>query len=738
MRLKNYILKTLVGSDNLIVLLLLGLSLITPGSENQIFSGVPLNSPTEFWLFMLYIAVLGQRIAEQKFDLNFSRFTFFLSFLLLVVILGKSYLFKNLPPDGFAARYRSLVAVKGYKILEPGQAEFDTDNFFGDRRITRFDRRIDFENEWQMGFLNTRSHHFYQSVPENPMRERTPFEAIWNGTFAAEIWRDSVLQIEYVGECSLKVGDLLFKMPESYTARNCFQIPFVELIPALASHPFLLAPYPVKAIPGLIVSKKFELNYRFAIPTMVAEKPGNPNAALSVKVTNNRFSVKLLEPAKNTSWLLYFALAVDMIIAAFLIVFIRGLFQQPDFLPDLLILICFGSLSRFYLAKWYLPVAMVLLSILFILRKPTFIQLCIAVLALFAIWYVPVTDLASILYRIPGMDPLTYEHFARNMLSASTLHDFLQGVEPVFYYQPLFRYYLALMHVVFGNGDQGWMIFNHFLLISSVLHFHRILDKGHFNSAFIMAIFAMIAFVQHYMVPVLFAGFMETAALTFMLYGIIAGLARCSVANLLLMPFCLGIASIFRLNYLPVSLFILVVLLVRNLYKKYDLAQILKRVVLALTVFLLMYALVPVHNYVFGNKLVFTTNSATIDANLVFNPKDLSLLCSSEDVRQKFLARIAMLNHSCAYMPLNILLIVWLLFILFAIIRTYKCRSLICIADLALLLSPLILMFIHLFYLSSRLRLILSYHFLMMVFVSYWISTLFAGFSQEDDASQSI
>ena len=61
---------------------------------------------------------------------------------------------------------------------------------------------------------------------------------------------------------------------------------------------------------------------------------------------------------------------------------------------------------------------------------------------------------AMVTYRSAGDDWLTYESFARSILETWSL----EGGEPLFFYQPLFRYIRFAQHFLLGDGDAFFAI----------------------------------------------------------------------------------------------------------------------------------------------------------------------------------------------------------------------------------------------------------------------------------------
>lgn len=81
-----------------------------------------------------------------------------------------------------------------------------------------------------------------------------------------------------------------------------------------------------------------------------------------------------------------------------------------------------------------------------------------------------------------GNDPLTYEGYAREVALASTARDALAaGTENIFYYQPLYRYELALVHILFGEELWGVYVVQLSLFLLALVLLARFLYRygGH-------------------------------------------------------------------------------------------------------------------------------------------------------------------------------------------------------------------------------------------------------------------
>ncbi|MBN2737021.1 MAG: hypothetical protein JXR70_08585 [Spirochaetales bacterium] len=693
--------------------------LLLPGSDLLVFSGIPLISHTKYWVFLFLSAFVILKVSKGNLNYLFnSRIALVLVFMVLLVS-WKWYSFILIEPEGFSAKYRALRTHPAHTPKAGEAFEFDADLFLSKEAITRFDSEINFENDWRFGFLNTRPHQIYQWVSGNQVRERTPFSAQWSGFFLVEVSRDSCLRIDYTGEGFCEIYNKRIIMEPSYNRINTIITPFQDIVPELSNNKALKSQRLFKNDSGIPLTGKLYVEFTFNDKSVIGNNFNFPNASLKIYETNNRFSKFFLK--KNRTLSIFdkiLLLSLDVSAGIMLIAFFFKLLSGNYFLPATFLLVFMGII-RSNFPFLFIPSAFMVLLLCNRIRRLNSQDLTIFSVLLFSLWYMPNLDLRAVFYRTPGSDPLTYEHFSRTMLEAKSLKDFFTGCEPIFYYQPFFRYYLSLMHIIFGNGDFGWLTFNHFVLIMAFPYFfHTISGKKSEIKALLLS-FILFCFMEHYVVPNIFEGFTESLALIFTFFGLIATFSNRFSLNVFFSPLFLGLSAITRLNYLPVNLFILSLFAFKKFYRKKNGK---KYFLVAISVFCLLYSLVPVHNLIYGKKIVLTTLSATIDVNLEFKPSDLPLIFTSEKVRENFLSRFPRLFHNGYYWGLNFVAFCWLLAVLSSTYLTALKRNSAQLFSLTYLLSPTILMTVHLFVCSMYLRHLLAYHMLMLIFTIFWIA----------------
>jgi len=68
-------------------------------------------------------------------------------------------------------------------------------------------------------------------------------------------------------------------------------------------------------------------------------------------------------------------------------------------------------------------------------------------------------------------------------------------------------------------------------------------------------------------------------------------------------------------------------------------------IIICFLIFVVIYSLVPLHNYYFGNKWILPTTQAHIDYNLVLQPSKLLHIFSDEEVRQHVLNQLKLMFY---------------------------------------------------------------------------------------------
>ncbi len=121
--------------------------------------------------------------------------------------------------------------------------------------------------------------------------------------------------------------------------------------------------------------------------------------------------------------------------------------------------------------------------------KKAFLPFALLALLAFTMIFISHTAPPNACIAIPGgTDMLTHETMARSVLTAQNFHTFIEGGEKgIFYYQPLYRYFLALFHSVLGEPLWGpfvlqTMLFIFVFYLTLKLFFEQ---KNHFGGAIV-------------------------------------------------------------------------------------------------------------------------------------------------------------------------------------------------------------------------------------------------------------
>jgi hypothetical protein len=102
-----------------------------------------------------------------------------------------------------------------------------------------------------------------------------------------------------------------------------------------------------------------------------------------------------------------------------------------------------------------------------------YFQWCIVLFALTAVFVFHHYDAGAVIIRDAGHDPLTYDTFARSVLREASL----RAGEDVFYYQPGFRYFMALELLTFGEQNVFPFYVNLSAVVSVLVMFFAWLDR---------------------------------------------------------------------------------------------------------------------------------------------------------------------------------------------------------------------------------------------------------------------
>jgi hypothetical protein len=441
---------------NLVVVGLFGL-LLVPGAPSSFFDGLPLSRPGEFLglaCLLPYLVSAALRHSVGEWAVRAARPALNLGpWLLAGAACVKLALLVAEGPPGFKACYSSLVD-------GPGRCEMSWEDPFRRFNGTRIDRTINFgpvglntgdlvkppyltgalragvsETNWHLSFLNSLRLNLYQ-VPGDGVTERLPFDVTWQG-FVALSPGDKI-RVTFVGQGRIDLCDQSFVLPPSYDG------------PAVAT----------LAVPS--GRCPFRLHYRFDNGYRRGGEPppaGHYAAARVERVPGvEAFDPRPLEPAApGLRWRLLAVLG-DVIVGFALgalavvgLVVTGGWYHVPGVLAGVVVLLGLAPMGPVAIASASAALCGVLW--LGLAHAPRFRSATLVYGAVLS-WVMVRTLCAypgthAVLYRRAGADWLTYESFARSILEAGSL----MGGEPVFYYQPGFRYWVFLSRIIFGDND---------------------------------------------------------------------------------------------------------------------------------------------------------------------------------------------------------------------------------------------------------------------------------------------
>lgn len=426
-------------------LLLLALLLVLPSANYQGFDGLPLSSGPEFLVLVLLAPLVvgrGLRRLHRRWVASWPRAARGALVALGVFAVGvKLVLLATGSHEGFLACYGSP--------LEPprvGPCERSFEHPFFRFGVTRLDRTVDFgENDWDLGFLNSVRFDRHYAGFAGRLRRRMPIEASWQGNVErAEPW---VARIIYVGEVTLTVdpdGPPASRASTALTPR--YAAPVVTYVPVPAGR------------------HAFRIDYRFDDgSTSGGPPPDGPWATLRVergRGTGGRAPGAPVTAVRPT-WARRGAAAAGdaaiSVLALTVLLFHARLLWRDAWL---LALVAGAAplVNRLDPARIGLPSGLGLYVLLGLVAVPLLGRRWRRRLigAFFAMVYVAWFTTLHTFRRLDVVtlrewagDPLFYESQARSILESWSL----EGGEPVFIYQPLYRYVRFAQRLLLGEGD---------------------------------------------------------------------------------------------------------------------------------------------------------------------------------------------------------------------------------------------------------------------------------------------
>lgn len=403
------------------------LALLWPSGAMGVFKGVPLDTLPEF---AGLVVVCASVLAGRSNSVSRRAGLLVLAVALLSITL-KTTLFLGGAHDGFAACYRVLLPEEAPSCGRSWRNPFRLQD------VTRFDERIAFhlrgqamepplglsDSTWNLSMFNDLAFNFYPWEEGVRVRERLPFSARWT-------WRSEEagrLRIRYVGELTVTVDGRPRRFPSAYAAPADVQVPVSQR------------------------GQDVAVGFRFDDGSVQPWQEASPYAMVEVRDDDG-----LAEPAPPPWWSQAAALLSDAMIAALVAVALRCLLARLR--DDVAALATAGGLlvlaARAPPFGWIAMTTLVLLLCWRRPESPRWARLpAVAVgagAASAAIMLFPRRHLLDLVaLRNAGDDFLTYESFARAILDSGSL----RAGEGVFVYSPGFRYVLASLRLLLGEGD---------------------------------------------------------------------------------------------------------------------------------------------------------------------------------------------------------------------------------------------------------------------------------------------
>lgn len=743
-------------STNFYFIILIAFCLLAPSYSGTVFSGVPLNTKLEFFVFLFLISFLLGLILIKRLNFSLNRKIILSSIPIVLIIVLKIVLFVQTAnhPEGFKACYRALI-----NELPEGECEFSFDHFLKSKRdFTRYDEIIDFDSDWKLGFWNESRFNVWQWVEGNQIRERNPFEVTWRGNILIPADSEAKLHITYTGEGNIQLGNNIIPLPTVYQSKNTVLVNVYGVISKDLA----------KQNDELILPIK--IYYRFQDNSKVGMDKNalDPNSNMSVKLITEKEGINFLRSYYVKDFkVIILSLFLDSMIALFILVLIVShlvlLYKESKFLFIVYVLggvvalinLIFQFSTSFINSAFKNSVFFfIVVTIVYFTRKnKRVLYFFISFIFLTQLFVHINEDLGRVLYRGPGDDPMTYESHSRSIGKSENITDFLRGGRDIFYYQPFFRYYLAFNHILLGDGNNSVSLFNKFLFLFTIPFIFLFFSQ---RLRFIPALVFSLTFMNilyEWGFLYLYFGLSEYPAWLFLIMAVYLLFYNKSHLGYFIGFVLLGLATITRINFLPGILYLILVfyiyyLLSRlNIYRQKVWLKRYRIIIISFLILIVIYSLVPLHNYFFGKEWVFTTSSSAI--NLRLQPSRMLWVFSDERIQQFVLNRLELMfyldwnsfSDKSFYSLQNFRFFVNLFFFLLMIsflfnivrlvkiigssIRRFNLKKEI-ILNLLFILIPISFLFIHLFYVIEVYypRHIVIAHMMIYLFSVYSSSSL--------------
>jgi hypothetical protein len=681
-----------------LVLVLLLVAVVFPTTNVARLDGVPLSSPSEILLLLLGATALLSPGLRRRYGrlLEHGRgaVRWILLIAALIAIAAKAVLLVNGASEGFVGCYSSPVA-------NGATCERSFASPLSLHGATRVDREIDFgprqsttkavayplrdvaigpldRSSWDLGFVNSNRFNFYEEGAVD--RGRLPLSARWTGTVAGT---QSPLRVQYVGEVAVEFGGATNRLPASYRSVKSASV----TIPP-GRHPVAI-------------------DYRFDRVSRIGEPATGPYARL--RILSGGSPLSAVRPgfvARSEAAVADLALALLGLSIAWLWVGI--LVSLWPFAIGAAGALAIAAATTTGVGQGAVVTAVVwALVVALAWRRPTH-GLSFGFVALAGLAIVESAEafpsVEAVLYRGGGSDWLTYESFARDIFTTHSL----QGGEDVFYYQPGYRYLLAPVRLLLGEGDLlpaalAQALTNFAILVLSWRLAERTPLRSPRGALIALGTALTLAVLNSATVVTLFrVGASEWptwAAIPAAVALLFCGRGR---RDVLAGTVLLAVALLMRPNQAPALGLLLLLAVGPLLFTRWRAA------LACLSIFAALALLPAVHNVVYGNTLVFTPTGANVPQNLLLRPSELDGVFDDRATRELLVDQaartfyfkpaeefVAALPYSGSLARLfHGLQLLWVAAIVFAIAK----RRLLSFEAKALLLVPALLLLPFLFY----------------------------------------
>jgi hypothetical protein len=582
--------------------LLAGL-LLLPSANLHRFDGLPLSSLPEAVALALGVPVLAsaglRRLLGRALGVLPAAGRRALWIVGLAALGGKVLLFLAGTHAGFLACYTTP--------LDPppaGPCERAFENPFFRFGVTRLDRVLDFgPDDWNLSFVNSNRFNFYHWQPGRPRRDRLPLAVTWTGALEARRAREVL--VAYVGEGAVQVGaERRVELPRHYGAPR--EVRFT--LPA-GRH-------------------AVRIDYAFDDGSRTGD--GRRHGAYATfRLRRGDGAVALRPPRPGGPWRALGA-GIDVAVLAWavplLVLYGRLLWRERWVAAAAVGVGVLGPLPHpapawLQPALWMTPLlGLVLLRALGRGRRRALLLawlVCAALCATASVW--TYGRLGRVAIRGAGQDWLTYESLARSILETWSL----EGGEPVFAYQPLFRYFRFAERLLLGDGDPLVLAAGLTGLTWSVLWAAaRLAPRGRSRRPWrlasgLVATLLLVLALSRPVVRLVAASASEHPTWVLLPLVVPALLAARSPRGAVAGTMGLGAGFLFRTNHLPAVLGLFAAFALRAVRRHP------RRLLVAGLLLAACLALPAVHNAYYGGVWVPLTRMATIPQTLVLPPARL-------------------------------------------------------------------------------------------------------------------